>query len=266
MIGKHLVGNVEGRIRWLELLKAINACLPRREDPKPDDQRQGRQGKDDVCGRRSCGLRNCTLRTSIARRSTILRRGSPPPRRCARRPPTPAAHRPLQRLPTPRRKIRPDAAPAKGPTWIIQIAGHHYHNANRDNQGAEYLTNTLIKALRKKKVELPSEDGKGTELVSMKELGISYPTIVKKSPLEEEPMVDPNSESPEGGGGGMMGMEGRPMAADGSSTAKTITPLRFDFVVQFCWQPKTPQERRKAKEAAEKAKKAAQAANNTAQP
>jgi hypothetical protein len=43
-------------------------------------------------------------------------------------------------------------------------------------------------------------------------------------------------------------------------------PLKFDFVVQFCWQPKTPAERRKAKEAAEKAKKAAQAANNTGQP
>ena len=27
-IGQHLVGNVEGRIRWLEMLKAIDACLP----------------------------------------------------------------------------------------------------------------------------------------------------------------------------------------------------------------------------------------------
>ena len=44
-----------------------------------------------------------------------------------------------------------------------------------------------------------------------------------------------------------------------------IKPLKFEFVVQFCWQPKTPAERRKAKEAAEKAKKAAQAANNTGQ-
>ena len=27
-IGQHLVGNVEGRLRWLELLKAVNGCLP----------------------------------------------------------------------------------------------------------------------------------------------------------------------------------------------------------------------------------------------
>jgi len=28
---------------------------------------------------------------------------------------------------------------------------------------------------------------------------------------------------------------------------------RFDFVVQFCWQPKTPTERREAKKAKEQA-------------
>ena len=27
-IGQHLVGNVQGRLRWLELLKAVNQCLP----------------------------------------------------------------------------------------------------------------------------------------------------------------------------------------------------------------------------------------------
>jgi hypothetical protein len=41
---------------------------------------------------------------------------------------------------------------------------------------------------------------------------------------------------------------------------------QFDFVVQFCWQPRTPQERQKAKEALEKAKPPAQPANNTGQP
>ncbi len=90
----------------------------------------------------------------------------------------------------------------------------------------------------------------------MKDLGISYPTIVRKSPLEDESIVDPNTEAAEGGA-----------AADGSP-AKTINVKHFDFVVQFCWQPKTPPERRKAikeREAAEKAKKAAQAANNTGQ-
>ncbi len=37
-IGQHLVGNVDGRIRWLELLKAINECLPS-DPPRKADER-----------------------------------------------------------------------------------------------------------------------------------------------------------------------------------------------------------------------------------
>ena len=39
LIGQHLVGNVQGRVRWLELAKAINACLPPAEEPKPIDEK-----------------------------------------------------------------------------------------------------------------------------------------------------------------------------------------------------------------------------------
>jgi hypothetical protein len=164
------------------------------------------------------------------------------------------------------------AAPAKQPTWIIQIAGYHYHNKDPDNQGAEYLRRTLIRNLREKTVQLPTGDGKGgTEEVSLKDLGISYPTIVRKTPLTKDPITDPNSEESMGGGVGMAGALGRvrPPMEEGASTARSIEPQRFEFTVQFCWQPKTPLERRKAKEAREaeeKARKAAQAGNTTGQP
>ena len=36
-IGQNLVGNVEGRLRWLELLTAVNACLPTGEDRPPKE-------------------------------------------------------------------------------------------------------------------------------------------------------------------------------------------------------------------------------------
>ena len=41
--------------------------------------------------------------------------------------------------------------------------------------------------------------------------------------------------------------ECRPPPSDPSKPT-TITLRRFDFIVQFCWQPKTPQERHKAEE------------------
>ena len=37
-IGQHLVGNVEGRLRWLELLKAVNDCMPS-DPPRKADER-----------------------------------------------------------------------------------------------------------------------------------------------------------------------------------------------------------------------------------
>ncbi len=251
-VGKHLVGNVDGRIRWLELLKAIDACLPRREDLKPDDP-DAKEGKektmsaDDVMRAPELHITNfdCLEVDDItawksateAMRAKAADAGGAPPAQPADAP----AENP------------PDATPTKGPTWIIQIAGHHYHNAIRDNQGAEYLTNTLIKALRNKKVELPTEDGKGTELVSMKELGISYPTIVKHSPLVEEEMVDPNSESPEGGGGGMMGMGGARWPARArqpprpSGRSGSISPCSSAGSQKLHWNAAKPRKRRKPK-------------------
>lgn len=42
-IGDHLVGNVEGRLRWLELLKAIDEILPTDPKERPDDVKQRRE-------------------------------------------------------------------------------------------------------------------------------------------------------------------------------------------------------------------------------
>ena len=47
-------------------------------------------------------------------------------------------------------------------------------------------------------------------------------------------------------------------AANDAAAPSTIRLQRFDFVVQFCWQPKTPTERRDAKKAKEQAANPAQ--------
>ncbi|MFZ1934501.1 MAG: pilus assembly protein PilM [Thermoguttaceae bacterium] len=265
-VGKDLVNNVEGRIRWLELLKAIDACLPPAEEPKPIDEKakdKEAARTNEIMQRPELHITNldCLAVDDITawKTATDAMRGKKADATAAATATAPAADPPADNPSNPS-----EATAAKGPTWIIQIAGHHFHNATLDNEGAEYVNNTLIKALREKTIELPTEDGKGKEVVSMKELGVSYPTIIKKSPLEECPLDDPNLDDSEGGG--MIGPLGGHAAPSGDgSPAKVIKPLKFEFVVQFCWQPKTPAERRKAKEAAEKAKKAAQAANNTGQ-
>ena len=99
---------------------------------------------------------------------------------------------------------------------------------------------------------------------------------MKKSPVYEYELTDPNAESPAGTGrmgdgltgrGGRTGLMGPgPAVAEGDESGSHAIKLqRFDFVVQFFWQPTTPQER-KAKEAAEKAKEAEEKAKAATQP
>ena len=47
----------------------------------------------------------------------------------------------------------------KGPGWIVQIRGYHYHNADRENQADEYVRGTLIRQLREGSLQLPAGAG-----------------------------------------------------------------------------------------------------------
>jgi hypothetical protein len=98
------------------------------------------------------------------------------------------------------------------------------------------------------------------DLVSMKELGISWPVLIDPGPVHEEeiqdlsapPAATGGSGRPPGmGAGGIMGQH-RP-GEKGQDEVKTIKARRFHFVVQFCWQPVLPSERAKKKADKEKA-------------
>lgn len=79
-----------------------------------------------------------------------------------------------------------------GPGWVIQLSGLHFHNSSREVEGGwgpQYVYNTLIKNLKEKKIVLPIEppqEGKAMEtaVFTMKELGIQYPTLVYQSAID----------------------------------------------------------------------------------
>ena len=128
----------------------------------------------------------------------------------------------------------PDAGPS-GPGWVVQLAGYHYHNKNKEGfvQGAEFVRRTLIESLKNKKdIDLPG--GK----FSMKELGIEDPVLVSKiTKVKPETVTDPNVTDSSAAGavrGGVGGKASRPGSVDLE---------RFDFVVQFAWKPTTLSER-----------------------
>ena len=165
----------------------------------------------------------------------------------------------------------------KGEGWVFQLTGYHYHNMDdpeNHTEGAQYVMETLIKNLKTKTITLPAT-GEGPqampeEIVSVKELGISSPMIIKPGRILEEIVL--NEEEYEaavaraqelGIGGRTPGLAGGQIGNIAPSQFMNKKLRRFDFVVQFCWKETTASERKKKRE--EEAKQA-QATAAAAQP
>jgi type IV pilus assembly protein PilM len=250
-IGANLVSNVEGRIRWLELLKAINACLPTGEDPKPDGKKESLA--DEIARRRELHIESidCQQVDSEATwYSAVSKDDEPAPGADGKTPENGAAATPAAT------DSSAGAAGGTGTVWVVQLRGHHFHNADSSNMGPEFVRSTLVKNLKEMVIELPTGENGAMEKVSMKELGISHPVLINPQGVAPREIDDP-SASPLAAAG-QPGMPMPPPAGADATKPGKISVSNADFVVQFCWQPKTPQERRAAKKAQEKAAAAAQ--------
>ena len=275
-IGQHLVGNVAGRVRWVELLKAINQCLPNGDDTKPKDPSDFKDP--------NAKEKQLALAEDIARRDELhitsidcQQVDDPVSWYASVKQWDDAAAssntKPDDQMPAARGYGMPAPVNSMGttgpkrPVWIVQITGYHYHNDDRVNdsmnESGQYVLNTLVDKLRNGDVKLPAGDHKGVETVAMKELGISHPVLVHPMDVKDWPEPNPNYEPPANAAGAAIGRREqadpgidrtRQPAADddNASNPRTIKLRRFDFVVQFCWEPTTPQERREAKNARDK--------------
>ncbi len=253
-IGDSLISNVEGRLFWLELLKAIHAALP--HDP-PD------QKPEKIADRQELHIEtlDCEkfddlaswyqpVAESYQRDFKWVQKAETPPEAPADAPAsaTPDVPAAAPAIPT---APPSDAPPAEdpgptGPGWVIELAGYHYHNENMEDQGAEFVRRTLIKNLHNMTVPLP--DGKGGEIVDVpiSDLGIAYPVIVQQSPIgPPEQLVD---ESPTVQRSARSAVAARDERTARSPQATVEPPSqtvrRFDFIVQFVWKP-TPESARR---------------------
>ncbi len=196
-IGKNLSGGVEGRRRWLELLRALSACLP--SDPP------GKRPAE-IMNRNELTITNVESQSmekledwfaaikqhdwylppkSETRPGAVTAAGAPAAAAAPAAAPAPAAEGGSS-------SAAGDAAGSdatggsaqdgpQGAGYLIQMTGYHYHNRDvaGPNQGAQFLRNTLIEQLHNGKVLLPLEDREGVEWVTMKELGIGYPVVIE---------------------------------------------------------------------------------------
>ncbi|MBN2580132.1 MAG: type IV pilus assembly protein PilM [Pirellulales bacterium] len=264
-IGSHLISNVEGRLQWLELLKALGEALPK-------DNVSAKEIFDKpLAERKQIFIKNLEAQqvpdVSMWYQGVKKWYSGPKSGTGGEEPAAAAGVKTEPASPSPDAGgFASDAGGGtmettegpKGEGWIIKIEGYHYHNAHKDNDGAQYVKNTFIKNLLEGEVEFPSADRKGTEKVSMNELGISYPLLYDPQQIWEEPIQDPNAAPAEGAAAaGPLPAPGKGPAYPGAAPAEsTIKVKRFDFNLQFCWQPKLPTDRLEARKEAEKKKTA----------
>lgn len=143
--------------------------------------------------------------------------------------------------------------------WVIELQGHHFHNFEGDASvlsDLDYVRSTILKELSKGEVKLPD----GTYKFS--DLGVTFPTVVRADERMTEKFIefDPAEarKALNGQFGGMgPGGGGREMAAMMGGTANkqlgngetTFNAKLFTFVVQMAWEPRSPEERKLARDA-----------------
>jgi type IV pilus assembly protein PilM len=285
-----LTSNVEGRVRWLELLKAIDAALPKDERPREDTA-------DHVMSRTELhitsiddqyftevGAEYFTGVEPLYRESTG---GAPADGAGAAAPEGPPLTDPAMAAASGGTAGGADDpnAPPSGPGWVIQLTGHHYHNKDKNNFTSRFLADTLLKNLAEGTVKLPDGEGGALIDVPIRDLAVSHAFLVTDKELYDE-TIDPDAElygdgttrptasaGGSGDGGPFGGPAGAAAAPTGEGAAAAATPQqrwftvkRYDFVVQFIWQPKTRAERREKAAARVEAEKAASDAAAAAAP
>jgi hypothetical protein len=93
-----------------------------------------------------------------------------------------------------------EAVPEGSIARVVQLVGYHYHNASvaDTTMGSDYLRKTLLRNLKIGQVILPSTLEKqmkdpqtAREIVSMRDLGISYPTLLDIPKIQQTEVLNP---------------------------------------------------------------------------
>jgi type IV pilus assembly protein PilM len=245
-MGEGLIGNVDGRLLWLELYKAIQQCLP----GDPPDKRPA-----EISQRNELHIEALTCEHfadlgtwySQGIGELIASQQGPPQAAAADAAAAAPADQPTVPVDpaaaAPADAAAAEAQPPAGDGWVIELTGYHYHNNDTRQMGSAFVRNTLIENLKNGKVQLPGKDGQLTE-VAVKDLGISHPVIISEISAPRSVTIEnPNAEPTTG--------------PDGTQVpAKPLQLRRFDFVLQFAWKPTPLSERLKVQE--ERAKAAEQ--------
>jgi len=223
--GDRLVNNLEGRTRWLKFLTALDQCLP--NDPRPMPSTTDPKALPSLIMHRNQLLVTNIDSQPVDDVSKWFALVKPWYRDVPGQPGAPPLSDAAGGAPVGPGTTAPGNGPA-GPGTIIQIYGRHYHNAPDEKGGGQYIYDTLLTKLASKE---------------MHDLGVSYPVLIKNAQLDKEEIAIPAPKHKEGDAapGRTVGPMAGP-AGDSPTAEKKVMVDRFNFRVQFVWQPKSASE------------------------
>lgn len=286
-IGDNLASNVDGRLLWPELWNVILQAVPK--DQRPEEERE--QTAEDVTAREAIQIESldCQSYEDLATWFETVRpiwedaeRGRQDGAERAAAEAT--ADEPAEgQQPADGEGVSPEAEAGaegdfgagdgtegegegaadpgpSGPGWVIQLRGHHFHNARGGLIGKEFVRETLIRNLLEGSIELPDGKDENGDSVMMSvpysELGIGYPVVTtKKSVVKVE--YDPEAvDGEEPGRRRRAAAAPEPRRRRGGRGAPEVPEgpeiwdlKQYDFTVQFSWTPKLRSLRQREREA-----------------
>ena len=239
-VGDNLVRNVEGRILWMEIYKAVNASLPK--DPPGEEvpaevNKQERLNITSIAAKKEANLATWFdgVKNDYEPPKVDPAAAAPAEGASAATPPaaTPAAATPAAGASATATTVTPPS----GAGVVFTVKGYHFHNGDKLNEGAAYVLKTLVANLQKESIEIPSTDeGEPPRIVPVADLGISHVVLVDPGPIRLDYQVeDPNQPEEAAEEGGSRG---------GNRPAKKMIdrPI-FEFTVQFAWVETPPSKR-----------------------
>ncbi len=279
VVGKEVSNVSERRLAWLEILRAINTMIPRKEYPDnkpPSPKVLPFDDRPDLHITKLESKKFDDLATGWFT-EPVKKRWLEEYRNWAR----------VMKTTVPE-TVATDTGPT-GPGWVFELQGYHYYNSTkperRGTEGSEHVRTTLITNLMKKPINLPDGEG-GMVAFTPEEMGLKYALLLNDNKPVEVMIPNPdydfeaiqeairklqaeNGTDPAASGGAvgavnMTGYKPGDKLPDGTIIEpEMIRVRRHDFVVQVVWQETTISDRlklRAEKEAAEKAKKEQEAA------
>ncbi len=260
-VGHHLVPNLERRLVWLELFKAINAALPTGLDPAEVKKLEDRMPHMVALAGPSGAWVNEATRLDpqiyIESIETLPRDLSNWRRQNARwfdtqQAPAAAVDPTIDpaadpNMPAAGTTIEFDTPESATPQmeqmlanevpngWVITLNGYHFHN-DKDNlaTGAEYLRRTLIKNLKEMSITITPPGETEPVEIPFKQLGIEDPVIINPKIVDWEYRVSNPAYDPS--------------TPEGAKVSPTYVKPIFQFTVEFAWKQVLPSERNKQPE------------------